>query len=90
MKIVDANIVLRYLLNDSDDFSEKASELLENNEVFIPNEVIAEIVYVLEKVYKLENEEISSTLLNLFEYSNLEVSDLDLLNEVKQIIRRSY
>jgi len=90
MKIVDANIVLRYLLNDSDDFSEKASELLENNEVFIPNEVISEIVYVLEKVYKLENEEISSTLLNLFEYSNLEVSDLDLLNEVKQIIRRSY
>jgi predicted nucleic-acid-binding protein len=46
MKIVDANIVLRYLLNDADDFSEKASELLENNEVFIPNEVITEIVYV--------------------------------------------
>ena len=85
MKIVDANIVLRYLLNDTDDLSEKASELLENNEVFIPNEVIAEIVYVLEKVYKLENKEISSALLNLFEYSNLKVSDLDMLNEALKI-----
>ncbi len=85
MKIVDANIVLRYLLNDTDDLSEKASELLESNEVFIPNEVIAEIVYVLEKVYKLENEEISSALLNLFEYSNLKVSDLDMLNEALKI-----
>jgi len=62
MKIADANIVLRYLLNDIEDQSEKAAELLENNEVFIPNEVIAEIVYVLEKVYRLENAEISSAL----------------------------
>ncbi|MGI6406514.1 MAG: hypothetical protein ACOX2E_08705 [Syntrophaceticus sp.] len=38
MKIVDANIVLRYLLNDTEDLSEKAANLLENNEVFVPNE----------------------------------------------------
>jgi len=30
MKIVDANIILRYLLNDSDDLSESAAEILEN------------------------------------------------------------
>ena len=52
MKIVDANIVLRYLLNDSDDLSGQAAEILENNMIFLPNEVIAEIVYVLEKVYQ--------------------------------------
>ncbi|QSQ10284.1 hypothetical protein H0A61_02685 [Koleobacter methoxysyntrophicus] len=50
MKIVDANIVLRYLLDDAEELSEKAAEILENNEVFLPNEVIAEVVYVLEKV----------------------------------------
>ncbi|TZE80838.1 type II toxin-antitoxin system VapC family toxin, partial [Calorimonas adulescens] len=48
MQIVDANIVLRYLLNDTEVLSEKAAQILENNEVFVPNEVIAEIVYVLE------------------------------------------
>lgn len=81
MKIVDANIVLRYLLNDTEDLSEKATELLENNEVLVPNEVIAEIVYVLEKVYKIENGEISNALMELFEYGNIQVSDIEIVNE---------
>lgn len=45
------------------------------------NEVIAEIVYVLEKVYKVKNDEISDTLRELFEYGNLEVDDLEVLKE---------
>ena len=81
MKIVDANIVLRYLLNDTEELAEKATEILENNEVFIPNEVIAEIVYVLEKVYKVKNDEISDTLRNLLQYRNLKVADLDVVEE---------
>lgn len=81
MKIVDANIVLRYLLNDIEELSEKAAEILENNEVFVPNEVIAEIVYVLEKVYKVDNNEISNTLKELFDYRNLEVNDLKIVEE---------
>ncbi len=80
MKIVDANIVLRYLLNDTEALSERAADLLENNEVFVPNEVIAEIVYVLEKVYKVENNEISSALMELFDYGNLQVSDIQIVN----------
>ncbi|AGL02516.1 PIN domain-containing protein [Desulfoscipio gibsoniae] len=85
MKIVDANIVLRYLLNDSDDLSEKAAEILENNMVFLPNEVIAEIVYVLEKLYKVERRKITSVLLELFEYGNLEVSDFGMVNEALKV-----
>ncbi len=53
MKIADANIVLRYLLNDKEGLVEKATDILEKKEVFIPNEVIAEVVYVLEKVYNV-------------------------------------
>ena len=82
MKIVDANIVLRYLLDDSEKMSEKAAEILENNEVYVPNEVIAEIVYVLEKVYKVENSEISDVLLKLFGYANLQVNDIEIVHEV--------
>lgn len=50
MLIVDANIILRYLLFDNIELAEKASEIIENNKVFIPFEVAAEIVYVLDKV----------------------------------------
>jgi predicted nucleic-acid-binding protein len=88
MKIVDANIVLRYLLNDTEDLSEKAANLLENNEVFVPNEVIAEIVYVLEKVYKVENSEISRVLMEFFHCDNLAVSDIGVVNEAFRLYGR--
>lgn len=81
MKIVDANIVLRYLLNDSDDLSGQAAEILENNMIFLPNEVIAEIVYVLEKVYQVKKSSISSTLLELFEYGNIVVNEFGIISE---------
>lgn len=45
MKIVDANVILRYLLQDSIQFMEQARDNIENNPIFIPNEVIAEVVY---------------------------------------------
>lgn len=81
MKIADANVVLRYLLNDSEVLSEKAAEILENNVVFLPNEVIAEIVYVLEKVYKAKRKNISNALLELFKYGNIEVTDIGIVGE---------
>ena len=36
MKIADANIILRYLLNDHEMLSEKATAIIENNKVFLP------------------------------------------------------
>lgn len=79
MRIVDANIVLRYLLNDSDELTEKATEIIENSDIFVPNEVIAEVVYVLEKVYEVSNIEISTTLKELFRYGNLSLNDAEVV-----------
>ena len=78
MKIADANIILRYLLDD-DELSYKAANLIKDNKICIPNEVFAEIVYVLEKVYRVEREEISNILLELLDYKNIEVYDLELI-----------
>ena len=81
MKIVDANVIIRYLLNDVKDLAEKAVEIIENSRVYIPNEVIAEVVYVLEKVYRVDREDISSSLCLLFNYQTIEVSDKTLIFE---------
>lgn len=81
MKIADANIILRYLLDDNEELSEQATIILENNEVFLPNEIIVEVVYVLEKVYEVENNDISDTLLELFKFKNILVSDIEVLKE---------
>ena len=50
MSIVDANVVLRYLLDDHPDLSAKAADILEQNTVTLPIEVACEVVYVLQKV----------------------------------------
>ncbi|MGG2951917.1 MULTISPECIES: PIN domain-containing protein [Geobacillus] len=81
MKIIDANIILRYLLNDHDDLSAKAATIIENNKVLLLKEVVVEVVYVLEKVYNVTNAEISDTLLELFKYDNIDVDDIEILEE---------
>ncbi len=71
MQIADANIILRYLLKDDKTQFNQAKLILEKNEIFIPFEITAEVVYVLEKIYSISREEISTTLSKLFTYNNL-------------------
>ncbi|EEG78591.1 PIN domain-containing protein [Dethiobacter alkaliphilus] len=84
MNIVDANIILRYLLSDNDELTQKAALLIENEDIFVPNEVIAEIVYVLQKVYKISNKEICRALRELFDYDNIQVYDKQVIFEALQ------
>ena len=41
--IVDANVYLRYLLNDLQEQAEIAAEIIENESIFLPNEVFAKL-----------------------------------------------
>jgi len=65
MQIIDANILLRYLLSDHDELSPKAEEIIDNNNIHLPIEVLCEVVYVLEKVYKVDRTEISMELTDI-------------------------
>ena len=65
MEIVDANIVLRYLLGDNPDMQKNACQVIDNQIVLLLDEVMAEIVYVLEKVYQVNRQDISNTLIRL-------------------------
>ena len=85
MNIVDANLILRYLLQDVEQFIEQANEKMERHSIFIPNEVIAEVVYVLEKVYKVERPQIYDSLRNLLGYSNIATHDRAVLIEALKV-----
>jgi len=50
MKLVDANVILRYLLNDNRDMALQAKAVIEGGAYTKP-EIIAEVVYVLRGVY---------------------------------------
>lgn len=85
MEIIDANIALRYLLNDHEVFSEKSAKILENNNIHLPFEVCAEIVYVLEKVYNVPRKDIQDALTTLAEYPNITTPDGAILKAALKI-----
>lgn len=80
MNLVDANVILRYLLDDGNEISEQASKIIENEEIFIPNEVIAEVVYVLEKVYKVKRKDICKSLCGLISNSNIKTVETHVIS----------
>ena len=73
MQIVDANIVLRYILEDHEELSPKARQIIDENIVEIPVEVLCEVVFVLTSVYKIGREKIGFELLEFFENTSCEL-----------------
>ncbi|MBN6742596.1 PIN domain-containing protein [Acidithiobacillus sp. MC6.1] len=65
MSLVDANVVLRYLLDDHPELSAQAAEILEQHAVTLPIEVACEVVYVLQKVYEIDRGAIKAQLSGL-------------------------
>ena len=64
MKPVDANVILRYLLQEPQDQSEQAKAVIETG-AFTTMEVMAEVVYVLQKVYSIARAEISAAVVEV-------------------------
>ena len=70
MVMLDANMILRYLLNDNAKMAERAEQYLHAGNVTVTIEVIAEVVYVLKGVYALERDTITDTIKGFLEYVN--------------------
>ncbi len=83
-KLIDANYILRYFLNDNAEQNKIATQIIENSYVIILNEVIAEVCYVLEKIYSIPKEEIASLLTKFLEYDNI-LSNYNLLRYTLKI-----
>ncbi len=75
MNRIDANVVLRYLLDDHEQLSEKAAGIIDNEQVFLSLEVICEIVYVLMGVYNTPRAEIAETIKNFLLGENIGTND---------------
>lgn len=60
--MLDANIILRYLLNDDEQMASEAEKIIKSKFVQVNIEIIAEVVYVLKGVYHISREEIEKSL----------------------------
>lgn len=85
--VVDANVILRYLLSDHPEHFQKAVQFmgqvkLGEVEAFIPEGVLVECVYVLLKFYKVPRSEIGQSLENILNYKGI-------INENRSILINS-
>lgn len=64
MVMLDTNMILRYILDDNKKMADIVEEYITSCNVIITIEVIAEVVYVLRKVYSLERQMVSNEVKN--------------------------
>jgi len=88
--IIDANVILRYLLCDHEELYKKAEEifnqiLLGELKAFVPTFIVAEVVYVLQKLYKVDRKVISQILIDFLKPKNIKTENKDLLFEALKI-----
>jgi len=89
MVYCDANIVLRYLLRDNEDHYRISLSIIETEEVFLLNEVTAEIVYVLLKTYSIDKKKVCGVLKKLFLYPNINFYSKDVILDALDIFSKN-
>lgn len=71
MNLIDANVIIRYLLRDIEDQYLRASQAIDLR-CCTTTEVLAEVVYVLMKVYKIPRPDIAIALFSLLKKVQIE------------------
>jgi len=70
MRFIDANVILRYVLDDHAELSPKAKKLIDENSVETPIEALCEVVFVLSQIYGIARKDIADTLLDFYGNTN--------------------
>ena len=79
--ILDANAILRYIIDDIKEQADMVQEILQNEEILILPEVIAEVIYVMTKFYNYPRDQVSEQINNFLDDAECD-SDI-LINAVK-------
>jgi len=73
MTILDKNTILRYILKDDEETAAIVDELISRDECLVVPEVVAEIVFDLLKVYRLDREKIVQSISAILSHKNVRV-----------------
>lgn len=66
MRLIDANVIIRCILDDCPEMTDKAVEVIDSGAYTKP-EVLAEVVYVLQRVYRVRRSKIKDMLKDILE-----------------------
>ncbi len=84
---LDSNYILRYLVNDNEDMANIAEKVISTKNVYIANEVLAEVIYVLGGVYKASKEKISLDLSELISFENIYISNKTIVQKALELYK---
>ena len=79
MTVFDSNAILRYILQDNEEMADTVEARIGEDDCCIPTEVIAEMVYVLSKVYHIPRQEISSAILGVLDIVNIQIPNREVV-----------
>lgn len=88
MRILDTNMILRYLLNDNIEMADEVEKIIKEHEVLVLPEVAAEVIYVAVKVYKLSRSQIVSGFVDLLDTDNVVTNCGNVLREGLKLYAR--
>jgi len=89
MKILDANMIIRYLIRDNEDMAEQVKHILKTEKVLIIPEVVAEVIYVMLKVYNYDRIIVSDTLLRFVNLSAVVLHQPEVLKSGLNFFRNT-
>ena len=72
----DANILIRYIINDDEIMAAKADEVVNSGLLFVLPEVFAEVVYVLTKVYGIERSDVADSMIELLDFVSTTATEI--------------
>jgi len=90
LRVIDANIILRFLVNDLPEQAGCCVKLLKRLEagaeqVLLPDLVLADIVWMMEKFYKLSKREIRDIMASVLALRGLQFSSKAVAREAFQL-----
>ena len=85
MVLFDANAILRYILQDNQEMVDSVERELSSNVCYIPVEVIAEVIYVLFKVYHAERNIISQIVMDITNADKIRVAQKRVVHHALRV-----
>ena len=73
MIVLDTNTILRSILQDNKEAALLVEDCVSQNECMVPPEVVAEIVFVLLKMYHIDRKAIVNSVLKILGHKNVRV-----------------
>ena len=72
MTLIDANVILRFLIGDNEEMLAVAKQAVESGEAYTLPSILAEVVYVLHGHYEVERTVVRDSLVHLLDQVSVE------------------